>query len=131
MTAFNTTRTLRRMFNGSAYLDRAAPRFAPAKFLAPTFVRGLFIEFAPRSNCPGRISWPGRSALASRFLAFCAAFAFARWRALALVMTSSLASLGGNGHKNCADMATARTTARARRDYRSTRLVVNTIENAC
>ncbi len=24
---------LRRMFNGTAYLDRAAPRFAPAKFL--------------------------------------------------------------------------------------------------
>ena len=89
MTAFNTTRTLRRMFNATAYLDRAAPRFAPAKFLVLAFTPGLFIELAPGSNCPGRIVWPGRSALASRFLAFCAAFAFARWRALALVMSSS------------------------------------------
>ena len=54
-TAFNTTRTLRTMFNGRAYLDRAAPRFAPAKFLALAFTRGLFIELAPGSNCPGRI----------------------------------------------------------------------------
>jgi hypothetical protein len=77
------------MFNGTAYLDRAAPRFAPAKFLASGFTRGLFIELAPGSNCPGGISWPGRSALASRFLAFCPALAFARWRALALVMSSS------------------------------------------
>jgi hypothetical protein len=89
MTAFNTTRTLRRVFNGTAYLDRAAPRFAPAKFLVLAFTRGPFIELAPGSNCPGRISWPGRSALASRFLAFCGAFAFARWRDLALVMSSS------------------------------------------
>ncbi len=88
MSTFNIARTLRRMFDGSAYLDRAAPRFAPAKFLASGFTRGLFIELAPGSNCPGRISWPGRSALASRFLAFCAAFAFARWRALALVISS-------------------------------------------
>ena len=29
---------------------------------------------------------PGRSALSCRFFAFCPAFAFARWRALALVM---------------------------------------------
>lgn len=83
MTAFNTTRTLRRMFDGTAYLDRAAPRFAPAKFLALVFTPGPFIELAPGSNCPGWIFWPGQSALASRFLAFCAAFAFARWRALA------------------------------------------------
>ncbi len=89
MIAFNTTRTLRRMFNGTAYLDRGAPRFAPAKFLMLAFTRGLFIEPGPGSNCPGRIFWPGRSALASRFLAFCAAFAFARLRALALVMSSS------------------------------------------
>ncbi len=89
MTAFNTTRTLRRMFNGTAYLDRAAPRFTLAKFLVLAFTRGPFIELAPGSNCPGRIFWPGRSALATRFLAFCAAFAFARWRALALVMSSS------------------------------------------
>ncbi len=89
MTAFNTTRTLRRMLNGTAYLDRAAPRFALAKFFALTFMRGLFIELAPGSNCPGWIFWPGRSALASRFLAFCPALAFARWRALALVMSSS------------------------------------------
>jgi hypothetical protein len=81
------------MFNGTAYLDRAAPRFAPAKFLALAFTLGLFIEPDPGSNCPGRITWPGRSALASRFLAFCAAFAFARWRALALVMISSLSAL--------------------------------------
>ncbi len=77
------------MFNGTAYLDRAVPRFAPAKFLALAFTRGPLIEPAPGSNCPGRIFWPDRSALASRFLAFCAAFAFARWRALALVMSSS------------------------------------------
>ncbi len=89
MTAFNTARTLRRMFDGTAYLERAAPRFAVAKFLTLAFTRGLFIELAPGSNCPDWIFWPGRSALASRFLAFCAAFAFARWRALALVMSSS------------------------------------------
>jgi hypothetical protein len=76
-------------FNGTAYLDRAAPRFALEKFLALAFTRGPFIELAPGSNCPGWIFWPGRSALASRFLAFCPAFAFARWRALALVMSSS------------------------------------------
>ena len=77
------------MFNGTAYLDRAAPRLAPAKFLVLAFATGPFIELAPGSNCPGRIFWPGRSALASRFLPFCAAFAFARWRALALVMSCS------------------------------------------
>ncbi len=77
------------MFNGTAYLDRAAPRFVPAKFLTLAFTRGPFIELVPGSNCPGRIFWPGRSGLASRFLAFCAAFAFARWRALALVMSAS------------------------------------------
>jgi hypothetical protein len=89
MTAFNTTRTLRRMFNGTAYLDRAAPRLAAPKFLVLAFTRGPFIELAPGSNCPGRIFGPGRSAAASRFLTFCDAFAFARWRALALVMSSS------------------------------------------
>ena len=88
-TVFNTTRTLRRMLNGTAYLDRAAPRFTLVKFFTLAFMRGLFIEFGPGSNCPGWIIWSGRSALASRFLAFCAAFAFARWRALALVMSSS------------------------------------------
>ncbi len=72
-----------------AYLDRAAPRLALAKFLVLGFMRGLLIEPAPGSNCPGRICWSGLSALASRFLIFCAAFAFARCRALALVMTSS------------------------------------------
>ena len=77
------------MINGMAYLDRAAPRLALAKFLVLGFMRGLLIEPAPGSNCPGRICWSGLSALASRFLIFCAAFAFARWRALALVMTSS------------------------------------------
>jgi len=77
------------MFNGTAYLDRAAPRLAPAKFLMLAFTCGLFIEPGPGSNCPGRIFWPGWSALASRFLAFCPAFAFARLRALALVMSSS------------------------------------------
>ncbi len=71
-----------------AYLDRTAPRFATAKFLVLAFTRGPFIELAPGLNCPGWIFWPGRSALASRFLAFCPAFAFARWRALALVMSS-------------------------------------------
>ncbi len=89
MTAFDTTRTLRRMFNGTAYLDRAAPRLAAPKFLVLAFTRGPFIELAPGSNCPGRIFWPSRSTLAARFLAFCAAFAFARWRAIALVMSSS------------------------------------------
>ncbi len=89
MTTFNTTRTLRRMFNGTAYLDRVAPRFAPAKFLVLAFTLGLFIELAPGSNCRGWIFWLGRSALSSRFLAFCAAFALARWRALALVMSAS------------------------------------------
>ena len=72
-----------------AYLDRAPPRLAPVKFLVLGSMRGLLIEPAPGSNCPGRICWSGLSALASRFLIFCAAFAFARWRALALVMTSS------------------------------------------
>ncbi len=48
MTAFNTTRTLRRMFNGTAYLDRVAPRFAPAKFLALAFTRGLLIAKSAR-----------------------------------------------------------------------------------
>ena len=48
MTAFNTTRTLRRMFNGKAYLDRVAPRFAPAKFLALAFTRGLLIAKSAR-----------------------------------------------------------------------------------
>ncbi len=43
MTAFNTTRTLRRMFNGTDYLDRAAPRFAPAKFLALAFTPAFVI----------------------------------------------------------------------------------------
>jgi hypothetical protein len=78
----------RPIYGGTAYLDRAAPRLAPAKFLVLAFAPGPFIELAPGSNCPGRIFWPGRSALASRFLTFCAAFAFARWRALALVMSS-------------------------------------------
>lgn len=73
----------------TAYLDRAAPRLAPAKFLLLAFMPGLFIEPGPESNCPGRIFSPGCSVLVSRFLAFCPAFAFARWRALALVMSSS------------------------------------------
>jgi hypothetical protein len=77
------------MFNGTAYFDRAAPRLAPAKFLVLAFVPGLLIEPAPGSNFPGGICWPGRAALSSRFLAFCPAFAFARWRALALVMCSA------------------------------------------
>ena len=89
MSALGHKRTLRRMFNGTAYLDRAAPRLATAKFLVLAFMRGLLIEPGPGSNCPGRTCWPGRSALAFRFVAFCAAFAFARWRALALVMFSS------------------------------------------
>ena len=79
----------RPIYGGTAYRDRAAPRFARAKFLAVAFTRGLVIERGPGSNRPGWIFWPGRSALASRFLAFCPAFAFARWRALALVMSSS------------------------------------------
>jgi len=77
------------MSHGPAYLDRAVPRLAREKFLMLKFMAGLLIEPDPGSNCPGRICWPGRSALASRFLAFCPAFAFARWRALALVMSWS------------------------------------------
>ena len=79
----------RRLVNGKAYLDRAAPCLALAKFVGLAFTAAPFIERAAGSNWPRRISWPGRSALASRFLAFCVAFAFARWRALALVMASS------------------------------------------
>ncbi|MCK5273571.1 MAG: hypothetical protein KAR37_02900, partial [Alphaproteobacteria bacterium] len=56
----------RREFNGTAYLDRAAPRLAPPTFLALAYFAGVFIEPAPGSNCPGRIFWPGWSALASR-----------------------------------------------------------------
>ena len=74
---------------GTTYLDRAAPRLVPPKFLVLAFTNGLFIEPPPKSNLPGGIFWSGWSAFASRFLAFCAAFAFARWRALALVMSSS------------------------------------------
>jgi hypothetical protein len=77
------------LFAGETYLDRAAPRLAPEKFLALVFMPGPFIEPAPGSKCPGWIGWSGRSALDSRFLDFCADFAFARWRALALVMSSS------------------------------------------
>ena len=87
--SFNSARSSRRMFPGGIYLDRAAPRLAPAKFLLPIFTAGLFIEPAPGSNCPGRILSSCPSALASRFPVFRAAFAFARWRALALVMSSS------------------------------------------
>ena len=79
----------RPIYGGTAYRDRAAPRFARAKFLALAFTRGPFIELVPGSNCPGWIGWPGRSAWALRFLAFCAAFALARWRAFALVMSSA------------------------------------------
>ena len=83
-----TTPSSRKTFRGAAYRDRAAPRLAPAKLLLPAFVAGLFIEPAPGSNCPGRIlSAP--SVLAARFFVFCAAFAFALWRALSLVMSSS------------------------------------------
>ncbi len=75
------------MFPGAAYLERADPRLATAKFLAPA--RGPFIEPGPGSNCPGLIFWLGWSALASRLPSPRAALAFARWRALALVMSSS------------------------------------------
>ena len=78
-----------RPVSGTAYLDRAPPRLTLAWFLALVLTPGPVIEPGPGSNCPGRIFWPGRPALTSRFLAFCAAFAFARWRALALVMSSS------------------------------------------
>ena len=43
------------MFDGTAYLDRAAPRLAPAKFLALVFAPGPFIEPDPGSNHPGWI----------------------------------------------------------------------------
>lgn len=73
----------------TAYLDRAAPRFTAAKFLPLAFALGFDIDLSLGSNCPGRIVWAGWSALAARFLAFSAAFAFARWLALELVMSSS------------------------------------------
>ena len=73
---------------GTYYLDRAAPVFAPAKFRVLAFSIGPLIELDCGSNCPGRIIGPGKPATAWRFLIFCAALAFARWRALALVMGS-------------------------------------------
>ncbi|MDP6565005.1 MAG: hypothetical protein QF578_09285 [Alphaproteobacteria bacterium] len=88
MTAFNATRTSWGTINGTTYLDRDAPRLLPAKRGALALYLGLFIEPDPGSNCPDRI-WLGWPAFASRFLAFCAAFAFARSRALALVMFPS------------------------------------------
>ena len=78
MIGFNTTRNLRRMVNGTAYRDRAAPRRAPERFLVSTFTRGPFIELPLESNRPCWMVWPDWSALVSRFLAFCSAFAFAR-----------------------------------------------------
>ncbi len=75
------------MFPGAAYLERADPRLATAKFLV--LARGPFIEPGPGSNCPGLIFWLGWLAPASRLPSFRAALAFARWRALALVMSSS------------------------------------------
>ena len=74
--------------DGPAYLDRAAPDFAPAKFRVLAFSIGPLIELDCGSNCPGRIIGLGKPAAAWRFLIFCAALAFARWRALALVMGS-------------------------------------------
>ena len=73
---------------GGGYLDRAAPDFAPAKFRVLAFSIGPLIELDCGSNCPGRIIGPGKPAAAWRFLIFCAALAFARRRALALVMGS-------------------------------------------
>jgi len=75
---------------GAAYLERAAPRRAAPVFLALGFEPGLFIVPGPGSNFPGWTFCSGWSALAFRFLAFFAAFAFARWRAFALVMCFSL-----------------------------------------
>ena len=92
MWLLSTWRQLRKDFlkclaGGPAYLDRAAPVFAPAKFRVLGFSTGPLIELDRGSNCPGRIIGPGRSAATWRFLIFCAALAFARWRALALVMS--------------------------------------------
>ena len=71
----------------------SGPRRAP---LRPGEVLGVdiharaFYRTCPRIELPWPdFFWPGRSVLASRFLGFCAAFAFARSRALALVMSSS------------------------------------------
>ena len=89
MTVLNTTRTLRRMFGGGAYLERAAPRFPVAKFLALIFARGPFIELVPGSNRPGGTFWSGRLGSGSRLPAFRAALDFARLRASVLVMLSS------------------------------------------
>jgi len=74
--------------DGPAYLDRAAPDFAPANLGVMAFSTRRLNELDCGSNCPGRIVGPGKPAAAWRFLIFCAALAFARWRALALVMGS-------------------------------------------
>ena len=74
--------------DGPAYLDRAAPDFAPANLGVMAFSTRRLNELDCGSNCPGRIVGPGKPAAAWRFLIFCVALAFARWRALALVMGS-------------------------------------------
>ena len=74
--------------DGPAYLDRAAPDFAPANLGVMAFSTRRLNELDCGSNCPGRIVGPGKPAAAWRFLIFCAALAFARLRALALVMGS-------------------------------------------
>jgi hypothetical protein len=74
---------------GEVYLERADPRFAPAKFAVLVFILGPFIEPEPGSNRPFGIVGPCWSAFVSCFAALFAAFALARWRdwrALALVM---------------------------------------------
>ena len=72
----------------AAYFERAAPRLAPAKFLAWAPIRGLEIVPGPGSNLPGRSFSSGRLVLTSGFLVFFPTLAFARKRALALVMCS-------------------------------------------
>lgn len=53
------------------------------------FAPGVLIDPDPGSNWPRLSSCPGWAAELARFLAFCPAFAFARWRARALVMIRS------------------------------------------
>jgi hypothetical protein len=73
--------------NRPPYRERADPRLAPERLLVFAFTRGPLIEFAPGSNWPGRIFFTGTSTSASRFLARCADFAFARLRAFSLVIS--------------------------------------------
>ena len=49
---FDTTRTSRRMLGAAAYLERDAPRLAPAKFPVLAFARGALYRTWPRIELP-------------------------------------------------------------------------------